>query len=125
MSPIPFHTIDWSKAETKAYQGETGIAYWKTMQYPGLRIRMVEYSAGYKADHWCAVGHLLFCIKGELISELSDGSQYLLTEGMSYHVSDNLSKHRSHTTIGATLFIIDGDFLSKETMNYKNAIGLQ
>lgn len=84
------------------------------MQYPGLRVRMVEYSAGYKADHWCARGHIILCLRGELISELADGSVHVLKEGMSYQVSDNMSSHRSSTDKGALLFIIDGEFLAEK-----------
>ena len=123
MVPIPFHTIDWSQQETVTYPGESGVAHWKSMNYSGLRIRVVEYSPGYQADHWCSVGHILYCLKGELVSELSDGSKHILKEGMSYQVGDNMSRHRSSTATGATLFIVDGAFLSfKES---KGVFGLQ
>jgi len=113
---IPFTLTDWKNIPSTEHKGETGFALWKTLQYGDLRVRMVEYSANYKADHWCEKGHILFCIEGEMISELKDGSKFTLTAGMSYQVSDDLSSHRTCTESGAKLFIIDGGFLKlKET----------
>lgn len=111
MSIIPFQLTDWSTIPTTEHPGETGTAYWKTIHYDKLRVRMVVYSKGYKADHWCEKGHIIYCIEGEMISELKDGRSFILSKGMSYQVSDDASSHRSTTTQGATLFIIDGDFL--------------
>lgn len=111
MSNIPFSTIDWSAVEKTAHAGETGVAYWQTLQYDGLRIRLVEYSAGYKADHWCQKGHIVHCLEGELVSEMETGESFDLRAGMTYVVSDHLSSHRSITTKGVKLLIIDGDFL--------------
>lgn len=108
---IPFQTIDWSQIPRSEHTGETGIAYWQTMQFPGLRVRVVEYSAGYVADHWCEKGHIVYCLEGEVVNELKDGTQNCLTPGMSYIVSDQLSSHRSITKTGVKLLIIDGDFL--------------
>jgi len=108
---IPFQTIDWSKLSRTEYKGETGVAYWQTMQFAGLRIRMVEYSKGYSADHWCEKGHIVHCLEGEVVNELKDGSKTRLSAGMSYVVSDELSSHRSFTEHGVKLMIIDGDFL--------------
>lgn len=125
MQPIPFEITDWKAVDTSIHPGETGTAIWKTITYGDLRIRMVEYSAGYKADHWCDLGHILFCLKGELISELSDGSTQRLRAGMSYQVSDNMSRHRSYTETGATLFIVDGEFLAHKRTMQKGVFGLQ
>lgn len=111
MSNIPFQTIDWSNISKTEHKGETGIAFWQTLQFEGLRIRLVEYSPDYKADHWCEKGHIVYCIEGEFISELQTGEQLKLTKGMSYVVSDDLSSHRSLTKTGVKLLIIDGDFL--------------
>lgn len=93
------------------HSGETGDAYWQTMQYNGLRIRVVEYASGYVADHWCQKGHIVHCLEGEFISELETGEQITLTKGMTYVVSDNLSSHKSVSKNGVKLLIIDGDFL--------------
>ena len=112
MNPnIPFQTIDWATIEKTIHPGETGIAWWQTVQLPGLRIRIVEYSAGYLADHWCRKGHIVHCIEGDFTSESIDGNHIHLTAGMTYVVTDELSSHRSATTNGVKLLIIDGDFL--------------
>ena len=108
---IPFQTIDWTKVSKTEHKGETGVAYWQTTQFDGLRVRMVEYSKGYLADHWCEKGHIVHCLEGEVVNELKDGSKTTLTPGMSYIVSDELSSHRSVTETGVKLMIIDGDFL--------------
>ena len=107
----PFQTVDWKNIPKTEHKGESGIAYWQTLQFKGLRIRIVEYSEGYVADHWCNKGHLVHCLKGEVINEQQNGENSILTAGMSYVVSDELSSHRSVTEKGAKLMIIDGDFL--------------
>jgi hypothetical protein len=111
MSAIPFQTINWDSIEKVEYQGETGVAYWQTLQLGGLRIRLVEYTKGYLADHWCQKGHIVYCLEGEFTTELSTGEQFKLTKGGTYVVSDELSSHRSITQNGVKLLIIDGDFL--------------
>jgi hypothetical protein len=111
MSNIPFQTINWDSIDKVEYKGETGVAFWQTTQYEGLRIRLVEYSAGYLADHWCEKGHIVHCLEGEFITELSTGVKLKLVKGESYVVSDELSSHRSFSKNGVKLLIIDGDFL--------------
>jgi len=108
---IPFTTTDWNTITAIEHKGESGTAYWKTLQYVGLRIRMVEYSKDYKADHWCQKGHIIYCIAGEMDTELADGSVVKLKQGMTYQVSDELSSHRTSSAGGVKLFIVDGDFL--------------
>jgi hypothetical protein len=115
---IAFQAIDWSVVPKTIHPGETGIATWQTLQLPGLRIRIVEYSEGYKADHWCSKGHIVHCLEGEFISESANGAPCLLKKGMTYVVSDSLSSHRSATQRGVKLLIIDGDFLK-----YQEAVG--
>lgn len=110
---IPFETSDWENITREEHKGETGTSYWRTKQYAGLRVRVVDYSANYKADHWCSKGHVVFCVEGEFISHLKDGSQYLLKKGMSYQTSDDpINPHLSVSEKGCTLFIVDGEFLS-------------
>ncbi|MDB5279410.1 MAG: hypothetical protein JWR61_4365 [Ferruginibacter sp.] len=111
LANIAFQTIDWSSIEKTIHPGETGEACWQTFQLPGLRLRIVEYSAGYIADHWCRKGHIVHCLSGELTSEMETGKWFTLTSGMTYVVSDNLSSHRSITKNAVKLLIIDGDFL--------------
>ena len=107
MSDIPFGTTDWSSVERTEHKGETGVAFWRTREFGGIRVRMVEYSPGYKADHWCEKGHILLCLEGRLETELADGRQFVLTPGVSYQVADHAEPHRSSTTTGAKLFIVD------------------
>jgi quercetin dioxygenase-like cupin family protein len=111
MSKIAFETIDWEDVEKVAYKGETGTAYWQTKLYDGLRVRLVEYSENYIADHWCKKGHIVHCLEGEFLSELENGESFTLTKGMTYVVSDEMSSHKSITKNGVKLLIIDGDFL--------------
>ena len=111
MSHFPFQTIDWTNIERTEHSGETGTSFWQTLQLDGLRIRKVDYSAGYLADHWCQKGHIVHCLEGEFVSELDNGETFTLSKGMTYVVSDNLSSHRSLSKRGVQLLIIDGDFL--------------
>jgi len=115
MSNIPFQTINWELIEKIEHKGETGVAFWQTIQFDGLRIRLVEYSSGYLADHWCQKGNIVHCLEGEFISELKTGEKIKLTKGETYIVSDELSSHRSISEKGVKLLIIDGDFLK---LNY-------
>jgi quercetin dioxygenase-like cupin family protein len=107
LSDIPFGITDWQQVEATEHAGETGTARWRTRQFGAVRVRLVEYSPGYRADHWCRKGHILFCVAGELETELSDGRVFHLSPGTSYQVADNAEPHRSRTSAGATLFIVD------------------
>ncbi|VWC58766.1 DHCW motif cupin fold protein [Burkholderia lata] len=107
MTDIPFGTTDWSTVEPTEHRGERGIARWRTVQFGEIRVRQVDYSADYLADHWCVKGHILYCLEGELLTELEDGRQFTLRPGMSYQVADHAEAHRSSTTTGARLFIVD------------------
>jgi hypothetical protein len=107
MNDIPFGTTDWSSIEPTEHPGDSGFAYWRTREFGGIRVRMVEYTPGYVADHWCSKGHILLCVRGELHTELADGRTFVLGPGMSYQVADGAEPHRSRTEAGATLFIVD------------------
>lgn len=107
MADIPFGTTNWSNVERTEHKGETGTAYWQTRNFGPIRVRMVEYTAGYLANHWCEKGHILLCLEGELDTELEDGRCITLTPGTSYQVADNAEPHRSSTKTGAKLFIVD------------------
>ena len=104
---IPFGTTDWNVIEPTTHPGQTGNAYWRTRQFSDVRVRMVEYTPGYVADHWCEKGHILLCIDGELRTELKDGRVMTLKAGMSYQVADSADPHRSASPTGAILFIVD------------------
>jgi len=107
MSDIPFGTTDWDGVETTLHPGETGSARWRTREFGGIRVRVVEYSPGYLADHWCSKGHILYVLEGVLETELEDGRKVTLTPGTSYQVADGAEAHRSSTSTGARLFIVD------------------
>ena len=94
MKDIPFGTTDWSTVE-------------RTRDFGGIRVRMVEYTPGYLANHWCVKGHILLCLEGELHTELQDGREFVLQPGMSYQVADDAEAHRSFTAVGARLFVVD------------------
>jgi quercetin dioxygenase-like cupin family protein len=112
--PIPFQTIDWTSVLRTEHKGETGTSFWQTLQFGNLRLRIVEYSPGYLADHWCQKGHIVHCLEGSFISELDNGEAFRLREGMTYIVSDGMSSHRSVSETGVKLLIIDGYFLKPD-----------
>lgn len=107
MTHIPFGLTDWSSVEPTEHPGITGKALWRTRQFGHLRVRMVEYTPGYLADHWCKKGHILLCLEGRLDTELEDGRTFTLTPGISYQVADDTEPHRTRTETGARLFIVD------------------
>jgi len=108
MTDIPFTATDWSTVPATEHPGETGKALWRTLQLGEIRVRMVEYTPGYKADHWCSKGHVLLVLSGHLTTELQDGRKVELGPGMSYQVADEGdAPHRSVTEVGAKLFIVD------------------
>ncbi len=104
---VPFTTTDWEKVPATEHPGETGVARWRTIEAGNVRVRMVEYSPGYLADHWCARGPEILVLDGELVTELADGSEHVLHPGQSYQVAEGAAPHRSRTTSGAKLFIVD------------------
>ena len=117
MYTIPFQTIDWDQIPKVEHKGEKGTSFWQTLQYEGLRIRIVEYGKGYVADHWCEKGHIVHCLEGEFTNEMKSGEKTIMSKGMSYVVSDEMSSHRSVSETGAKLLVIDGDFLKLKRDN--------
>jgi quercetin dioxygenase-like cupin family protein len=107
MEQIPFGTTDWSAIAPTEHKGEAGLALWRTQVFGAIRVRMVEYTPGYRADHWCSKGHILLCLEGESETELDGGRRFVLKPGMSYQVADGAEPHRSQTAVGARLFIVD------------------
>jgi quercetin dioxygenase-like cupin family protein len=107
LASFPFETLDWSVVPKEEHKGETGMALWQTQMMNDIRVRMVEYSPGYKADHWCSKGHVLFCMEGEMNTELEDGRVMTLRKGMCYFVGDKNEAHQSSTVGGCKLFIVD------------------
>lgn len=107
ISDVPFCITDWSGVAPTIHPGETGTAYWRTLEVGNIRVRMVEYSPGYLADHWCERGHVLLVLEGELTTELKNGESYVLKPGSSYQVADKAAPHRSRTEHGVKIFIVD------------------
>lgn len=107
LTGIPFGTTDWSRVAPAEHRGETGVALWRSLEFGGVGVHMVDYSPGYRAADWCSKGHVLLCLAGELRTELQDGRTFVLTPGVSYQVADGEGAHRSSTALGARLFIVD------------------
>ena len=107
LSPFPFQTLDWSSISKEEHKGETGLAHCQVFMMGKIRVRKVEYSANYKADHWCKKGHIILCTEGEMDTELDDGRIMKLTTGMAYFVGDQCEAHRTSTKNGCKLFIVD------------------
>lgn len=107
LDSIPFNALDWTAVPATEHPGTSGTATWRTLQLGEIRVRLVEYSAGYVADHWCSKGHILLVLEGELVTELQSGERHVLSPLMGYNVADGESSHRSMTTTGAKLFIVD------------------
>lgn len=123
LNSIPFQNIDWDSIPKTEHKGETGTSFWQTVEFKGLRIRIVEYSEGYTADHWCQKGHIVHCLEGSLVTQMENDNEsnnkddienekgITLSKGNTYVVSDSMSSHRSVSRNGAKLLIIDGNFL--------------
>ncbi len=107
ITAFPFQTLHWQGIEKTEHKGITGTATWRVFLMNEIRVRQVEYSAGYVADHWCSKGHIIYCIEGEMETELKDGRKYTMSAGMSYHVGDDCEAHRSSSINGCRLFIVD------------------
>lgn len=105
---VPFSIADWSKITSEEHKGETGTSFWRTFEAGNIRVRMVDYSPGYRSDHWCGRGHVLLVLEGEVTIQLKDGKEYKLTPGMSFQVADDdLNPHIAYTEIGAKVFLVD------------------
>ena len=107
LEAIPFQVVDWASLAATTHPGEPGTATWRTHDAGDIRSRIVEYSPGYVADHWCERGHVLFVIEGELVTELRDGRTVTLGPGQGYLVATGDGAHRSRSPQGAKLFIVD------------------
>ena len=66
MTGFPMSTTDWAEIVPSEHPGDTGMALWRTQNFGDIRVRIVQYSPGYSADHWCSKGHVLLCLEGEL-----------------------------------------------------------
>ena len=107
LEKIPFQAIDWTTLVPTLHRGDPGEASWRTLEVGNVRARVVEYSPGYIADHWCERGHVVYVIEGELVTELRDGRTFKASAGKGYIVATGDGAHRSRTDRGAKIFIVD------------------
>lgn len=107
INSFPFQTTHWDSIKKDTYPGITGTATWQVFMMNDIRVRQVAYSAGYLADHWCNKGHIIYCLEGDIETELKDGRKFILSAGMSYQVGDDCEAHRSSSQKGCRLFIVD------------------
>jgi hypothetical protein len=103
----PFFTTDWREIESETISGETGIVIQKIKFVGDIRIRMLDYSANYLADHWCTKGHIIQCLEGEIQLVFDNGKESTLMSGMTFAVGDESSSHKTFSKNGCKLFIID------------------
>ena len=104
---VPFTVVDWNNVEPEEHSGEKGKAIWKVFKQGNIRVRIVEYTPGYLADHWCKKGHVIYVLEGEMTTELENGRKFVTKSGCSYQVADNDGAHRTFTKTGVKLFIVD------------------
>jgi quercetin dioxygenase-like cupin family protein len=107
VSGAPFSTTDFAMLERTEHKGETGTSYWRTRMFGDIRVRIIEYSAGYLTGYWCTKGHVFYCLEGDLEVELKDGRRFQLHPGMSFQVADDAEPHRNRSTGGARFFVVD------------------
>ena len=107
IAAFPFTNVLWSEQPVTESYGETGMAQSRLVQTGDVSARMVEFSAGYSADHWCAKGHVVLVLEGLLTTVLEDGRSFTTTAGNSFQVGDDDGRHRAHTEAGAKVFIVD------------------
>jgi len=107
LKDISPNLINWEKIETVELKGETGTSFMRIYEEGNIRLRMIEYSADYYADHWCTRGHIIHVIEGELIYEQKNGKTFSLIPGNSFQVGDNKDEHLVRTINGARVFLVD------------------
>jgi len=105
---VPFSITDWNKISPVEHEGETGTSHWYTFEAGNIQVRMIEYSPGFKSDHWCGRGHILLVLDGELFIKLKDGREFKLAAGTSFQASDDdANPHLALSEKGAKVFIVD------------------
>jgi hypothetical protein len=108
MENVPYTKINWDSIPITKHAGETGNAYWRTLELGNIRIRLVEYSPCYRSSHWCCRGHVIHLLEGEFGLEQKDGIRNVLKKGMTWCASDNdQNPHKAFSKTGALLFIVD------------------
>jgi quercetin dioxygenase-like cupin family protein len=105
---IPFSFTRWDQVDAVEHPGETGTSHWRVFSQGDLRVRVVDYSRGFRSDHWCPRGHVLLVLEGELTIDLKDGRSFKMPPLTSFQASDDESNpHLAYTEKGAKVFIVD------------------
>jgi len=104
---VPFATTDWALLPASEIKGASGVARQRMIEAGNLRLRLVEYSTGYRADHWCEHGHVVLVLEGALTTELKDGRRFESPQGTSFQVAEGDGFHLVSTATGAKVFIVD------------------
>ncbi len=104
---VPFTVIEWERVPVTEVPGKSGTAQMRTVIDDTLCVRMVDFTPGYTADHWCAKGHIAFVIAGSLKVVVADGRSFDLGAGSSFHVGDQAGRHRVSSDTGAKVYIVD------------------
>ena len=108
IGPVPFTVTDWSALAAEEHPGDSGASFWRTFAAGNIRVRRVDYSPGFRSDHYCPRGHVLLVLQGELVVALKDGREFVLTAGMGFEAGDDhANPHLAYSTNGATVFIVD------------------
>ena len=108
LPPTVFTVTNFAEIPSSVEVGQCGDSLSRTVVSGRLRLRLVDYQAGYVADHWCDRGHVFYVLEGEIDVELRDGRRFSLRPGMSFHVSDyGDAAHRVSTARGGAAFIVD------------------
>jgi len=108
LANIPEQVTDWTQLPAIEVPGTSGVAKARTQDIGEAQLRLIEYSQGYLADHWCAKGHVIYVVSGTLAIEHQDGrAACALSAGMSWCVADEARAHRVRSDDGATIFVLD------------------
>jgi quercetin dioxygenase-like cupin family protein len=105
---VPFAVTDWNRVSAIEHKGRAGTSFWRSFEEGCLRVRVVDYSPGFEADHWCPRGHILYVLEGELRIALKSGAVHKLGRGMSFAAgNDESDPHLASSPSGARVFIVD------------------
>ena len=108
LGSIPFTVTDWRTVPAVEQKGESGTSFWRVLEAGGMRVRMADYSPGFRSDHWCPKGHVFLVLEGEFIVTLKDGRTFRLSPGMSFAVGEDPGNpHLGASDRGARAFIVD------------------
>lgn len=105
---VPFSVTDWETLPAVEHKGESGTSFWRTFEAGNLRVRVVDYSPGFRSDHWCPRGHVLYVLNGEVTIALKDGREFVLKAGTSFQAEDDqVNPHLAWSVSGARVFLVD------------------